>query len=84
MDRLRRELSAPTVPALTTALQQIAGMTPDERVEYEAHADYFRHVYRLASEVIGLRLKHGLNQAELAKRCGDDQAEIQRIETARP
>jgi transcriptional regulator with XRE-family HTH domain len=34
--------------------------------------------------VIGLRLKHGLNQAELAKRCGDDQAEIQRIETARP
>ena len=59
-------------------------MTPDERVEYEAHADDFRHVYRLASEMIGLRLKHGLNQAELAKRCGDDQAEISRIETARP
>jgi DNA-binding XRE family transcriptional regulator len=61
--------------------ERLDRMTREERAEYDAYAEYFRRVYRLASEVIGLRLKHGLTQAELAKRCGIDQAEISRIET---
>jgi DNA-binding XRE family transcriptional regulator len=40
----------------------------------------FEQAYGLASEVIGLRLKLGLTQAELAKRCGVDQGDISRIE----
>ena len=60
---------------------RLARMTPDERAEYDTHSEYFRRVYKLASEVIGLRLKHGLTQVQLAERCGIDQAEISRIET---
>jgi DNA-binding XRE family transcriptional regulator len=59
----------------------LAQMTPEERAEYDTHAEYYHRVYRLASEVMGLRRKHGLTQAQLAERCGVDQAEISRIET---
>jgi DNA-binding XRE family transcriptional regulator len=59
----------------------LARMSPDERAEYDVHAEYFKRVYRLAMEVFELRTRHGLTQGELAKRCGIDQAEISRIET---
>ncbi len=36
--------------------------------------------YDIALQVIELREKHGLTQAELAERCGIDQGDISRIE----
>jgi DNA-binding XRE family transcriptional regulator len=36
--------------------------------------------YDIAVQVMMLRDKHGLTQAELAERCGVDQADISRIE----
>ena len=36
--------------------------------------------YQVAMEVVVLRLRHGLTQAELAERCGMDEADISRIE----
>ncbi len=36
--------------------------------------------YEIAVQVIDLRQKHGLTQAQLAERCGVDQADISRIE----
>lgn len=36
--------------------------------------------YDMAMQIIALREKHGLTQAELAKRCGVDQGDISRIE----
>ncbi len=52
------------------------------RLSPEARAvrKYFEQAYDLASQVIGLRLKRDLTQAELAERCGVDQADISRIE----
>ncbi len=46
----------------------------------EAQRDVFAGVYALAMQVIELREKHGLTQAELAKRSGIDQGDISRIE----
>jgi len=61
--------------------ERLDRMTPEERAEHDAYSEHFRRVDQLASEVIGLRLKHGLTQVQLAERCGIDQAEISRIET---
>lgn len=36
--------------------------------------------YRIAMQVMDLREKHGLTQAQLAQRCGMSQADISRIE----
>lgn len=36
--------------------------------------------YDIAIQVVDLREKHGLSQAELALRCGIDQGDISRIE----
>ena len=43
-------------------------------------AEVFARAYDLAVQVIALRQSHGLTQAELAERCGIDQADISRIE----
>jgi ribosome-binding protein aMBF1 (putative translation factor) len=40
----------------------------------------FEGAYALAVQVMELREKHGLTQAELAKRSGVDQGDISRIE----
>jgi transcriptional regulator with XRE-family HTH domain len=40
----------------------------------------FEQAYDIALQVIELREKQGLTQAELAARCGMDQADISRIE----
>ena len=40
----------------------------------------FQRTHRIAMEVVALRLQHGLTQAELAGRCGMDQADVSRIE----
>lgn len=40
----------------------------------------FGEAYDIAVQVIELREKHGLTQAELAARCGIDQGDISRIE----
>jgi DNA-binding XRE family transcriptional regulator len=40
----------------------------------------FEQAYDVALQVIELREKHGLTQAELAERCGIDQGDISRIE----
>ena len=48
----------------------------------EAHEQgkVLREAYDLAVQLMELREKHGLTQAELAERCGIDQADISRIE----
>jgi ribosome-binding protein aMBF1 (putative translation factor) len=38
------------------------------------------HLYDLAMQVVALREKRGLSQAQLARRSGVDQADISRIE----
>ena len=43
-------------------------------------AEVFARAYDIAVQVIALRQSHGLTQAELAERCGIDQADISRIE----
>lgn len=48
--------------------------------EASEHAKVFREAYDLAVQLTELREKHGLTQAELADRCGIDQADISRIE----
>lgn len=40
----------------------------------------FEQAYDVALQVIELREKHGLTQAQLAERCGVDQGDISRIE----
>ena len=40
----------------------------------------FEEAYDIAIQVIELRERHGLTQAELAARCGIDQGDISRIE----
>lgn len=40
----------------------------------------FEQAYDVAIQVIELRERHGLTQAELAARCGIDQGDISRIE----
>lgn len=48
-----------------------------EAVEQRA---VFERTYGVALQVIELRERHGLTQAELASRCGIDQGDISRIE----
>ncbi|MEI6725665.1 MAG: helix-turn-helix transcriptional regulator [Actinomycetes bacterium] len=45
-----------------------------------AQRDTFEQAYGIAVQVIDLREKHGLTQAQLAERCGVDQGDISRIE----
>lgn len=40
----------------------------------------FEQAYDVALQLIELREKHGLTQAQLAERCGVDQGDISRIE----
>lgn len=40
----------------------------------------FEQAYDIAMQIIELRERHGLTQAELAERCGIDQGDISRIE----
>lgn len=42
--------------------------------------EVFAEAYRIAMQVMDLREKHGLTQAQLAQRCGMSQADISRIE----
>lgn len=53
-----------------------AGLSPEGR----RMAEVFARAYDIAVQVIALRQSHGLTQAELAERCGIDQADISRIE----
>jgi DNA-binding XRE family transcriptional regulator len=48
--------------------------------EAAAQRDVFEKTYDIAQQVIDLREKHGLTQAQLAERCGIDQGDISRIE----
>lgn len=45
-----------------------------------AQQDVFEKASDIALQVIDLREKHGLTQAQLAERCGIDQGDISRIE----
>jgi len=45
-----------------------------------AQREIFEKAYDIALQVIDLREKHGLTQAQLAERCGIDQGDISRIE----
>jgi transcriptional regulator with XRE-family HTH domain len=40
----------------------------------------FEQAYDIAVQIVDLRERHGLTEAELAERCGMDQADISRIE----
>ncbi|WP_423915757.1 helix-turn-helix domain-containing protein [Candidatus Poriferisodalis sp.] len=53
-----------------------------ERVEpgAAAHSEVLAQAYNIAIQVVELREKHGLTQAQLAERCGVNQADISRIE----
>ncbi len=42
--------------------------------------EVFEQAYNIAIQIIELRERHGLTQAELAERCGMDQGDISRIE----
>ena len=53
-----------------------ARLSPQARRQGEV----FAQAYDIALQVIDLREKHGLSQAELAERCGMDQGDISRIE----
>lgn len=53
-----------------------ARLAPDSA----ARQDVFEKAYDIALQVIALREKHGLTQAQLAERCGIDQGDISRIE----
>lgn len=52
------------------------------RLTAEARADTaaFAQAYDIAMQVVELREQRGLSQAELAERCGVDQADVSRIE----
>ena len=56
--------------------------TRRERLSFtaKAHMEIFEHPYDIAMQIVDLRERHGLTQAELAERCGMDQADISRIE----
>lgn len=45
-----------------------------------ARGEVLAQAYDVAMQVVGLREKHGLTQAQLAERCGVNQADISRIE----
>ena len=51
-------------------------LSPDAKAE----RDVFEHAYDIAMQIIELRERQGLTQAELAQRCGMDQGDISRIE----
>ena len=53
-----------------------AQLAPDSAAQQEV----FEEAYDIALQVIDLREKHGLTQAQLAERCGIDQGDISRIE----
>lgn len=48
--------------------------------EAQEQRGVFKQAHDVALQVIDLREKRGLTQAELAERCGMDQADISRIE----
>ena len=45
-----------------------------------AQGEIFAQTYKIALQVMDLREKHGLTQAQLARRCNMSQADISRIE----
>ncbi len=59
-------------------------ITAQRRAKLDAgtqeYAEVFEQAYRIAMQVVDLRARHGLTQAQLAERCGMDQADISRIE----
>ena len=59
-------------------------ITTDRRARLEpdsaAQREVFEKAYDITLQVIDLREKHGLTQAQLAERCGVDQGDISRIE----
>lgn len=46
----------------------------------DSHREVFEQAYDIAMQLVALRERHGLTQAELAERCGIDQGDISRIE----
>jgi ribosome-binding protein aMBF1 (putative translation factor) len=59
-------------------------VTDDRRARVESGAsaqrEVFEQAYDIAMQIIELRERAGLTQAELAERCGIDQGDISRIE----
>lgn len=53
-----------------------ARLAPESAAQREA----FEKAYDIALQVIALRQRQGLTQAQLAARCGIDQGDISRIE----
>lgn len=51
-------------------------LSPDGK----AHREVFEQAHDIAVQIIELRERHGLTQAELAERCSVDQGDISRIE----
>jgi ribosome-binding protein aMBF1 (putative translation factor) len=58
------------------AARRRASMAPDAR----AQRDVFAEAYDIAMQIVALRERAGLTQAELAERTGIDQGDLSRIE----
>ena len=58
------------------AARRRAAMAPDSKAERDVYAE----AYDIAMQVVALRERAGLTQAELAERTGIDQGDISRIE----
>jgi len=53
-----------------------------EDTEYVAAREELEPLFKIADDLIGLRLKRGWTQAELARRAGTHQREVSRLENA--
>ena len=67
-------MAEPTYDDIMTARR--ARLTPEALAQREV----FRRAYDIALQLIDLRERRGLTQAQLAARCGVDQGDISRIE----
>ena len=65
---------APTYSDMTTERRARLGAGS------EAQREVFEQAYDIAMQVVELRERLGLTQAELAEKCGVDQGDISRIE----
>lgn len=65
---------------MTRSYDKITAARGKRLSEAKAHRGVFERAYDIAMQVVELRERHGLTQAELAERAGIDQADISRIE----
>jgi ribosome-binding protein aMBF1 (putative translation factor) len=60
--------------------RRLAGMTPDERAEFDAAYDATRLAIEVGEQIRDAREEAGLSQRDLAARMGTSQAAVARLE----